>query len=68
MREKAYFLAGIFMFACGVFGSSAAVFYLNYPIISFHVLIGVVFMYFGLKWAMKPFETEKKIEEGVRSG
>lgn len=58
MREKTYFVAGVFMFVGGLFGCIASL-YLGYLLISAHFLIGVAFMWYGLKWAMKPFETKE---------
>ena len=62
MREKVKFVCGVLMFICGIFGSGVSLFYLGYPIISFHVLIGGVIIYYGLKWMDDSFSTEQKEE------
>ena len=63
MREKLKFVCGVLMFICGIFGSGVSLFYLGYPLISFHVLIGGVIIYYGLKWMDDSFSSEEEKEE-----
>ena len=58
--DKLTFVGGTFVFICGIFGSGVSLFYLGYSLISFHVLIGGVFCYYGLKWMDDSFSTEEK--------
>lgn len=62
MDEKISFICGVFMVLVGAYGACGCI-YLGYSIISFHVLIGVVLIYYGLKFASKPFEAKRKATE-----
>lgn len=62
MDEKISFIIGVFMIAVGTYGVCGYI-HLGYSFISFHVLIGVVLIYYGLRSASKPFETKEKVIE-----
>ena len=62
MDKKLSFIIGMFMIAVGTYGVCGCI-RLGYSIISFHILIGVVLIYYGLKSASKPFETKEKVTE-----
>lgn len=58
--DKILFVYGVFMVIGGIFGSTISLFYLGYQLISFHVLIGGVFICYGLREINASFSEEQK--------